>query len=139
MARHGARLTWTISETAEQLSLTVDEVLGCIQTGELPCITVGDRRFVPVAAVRLLIDTAMAEWDPRQPAAAYLTAAELKDLCELLSRCRSLLSTYVRVSQRHPLGGPERVQTTVRRLAQVIDSLAVRQLEVEYDGVPAAG
>jgi excisionase family DNA binding protein len=57
-------LTYSISEAANVLGVSDDLVYELVERKELPCLRLGRRRVIPRRAIDLILDQALAGFDP---------------------------------------------------------------------------
>jgi excisionase family DNA binding protein len=70
------RVTLSVPETAAALGVSDDLVYELIARGELPSIVLGRRKLVPRRAIDMVIDRALADFDPDALLTSLAAAAE---------------------------------------------------------------
>lgn len=58
------RLVLSVAEAAEALGVSDDLVYELTERGELPCLRFGRRKVIPRRAIHLLVESAIADFDP---------------------------------------------------------------------------
>ncbi len=58
------RLVLSVAEAAEALGVSDDLVYELTERGELPCLRFGRRKVIPRRAIELLVESAIADFDP---------------------------------------------------------------------------
>lgn len=58
------RLVLSVAEAAEALGVSDDLVYELTERGELPCLRFGRRKVIPRRAIELLVESAVADYDP---------------------------------------------------------------------------
>lgn len=72
-------LTVSVSQAAELLGVSDDLIYRLIADGVLPAIKLGGRKVVPVRAIDLVVDRALAGFDPDAVLAGLAGAAHSSD------------------------------------------------------------